>query len=138
MSPTACPGAPFPSYGPGMTEHAITVQQTARPHGFPGTEDFAFVESAIPDPAVGTALVENLYWSVDPYHREMMDDVPGGFAIHTPLEGRTLGRVVATRTPKLSEGEIVFHRQGWRTHAVVRPEEIRALPASTGSRWRPT
>lgn len=132
MSPTACPRAPFPSYGPVMTENAITVQQTARPHGFPTTKDFAFVESAIPDPAVGTALVENLYWSVDPYHREMMDDVPGGFALHTPLEGRTLGRVVASRTPELPEGEIVFHRLGWRTHSVVRPEEIRKLPRFDG------
>ncbi|MFJ8545079.1 NADP-dependent oxidoreductase [Streptomyces sp. NPDC093586] len=115
-----------------MTENAITVQQTARPHGFPTTEHFAFVESAIPDPAVGTALVKNLYWSVDPYHREMMDDVPGGFALHAPLEGRTLGRVVASRTPELPEGEIVFHRQGWRTHSVVRPEEIRRLPRFDG------
>ncbi|MEU9133286.1 NADP-dependent oxidoreductase [Kitasatospora sp. NPDC048540] len=110
-----------------MTENAITVHQTARPHGFPTTEDFAFVESTVPDPAIGTALVENLYWSVDPYHREMMDDVPGGFALHTPLEGRTLGRVVASRTPELAEGEIVFHRQGWRTHSVVRPEEARRI-----------
>lgn len=132
MSPTACPRAPFPSYGPLMTENAITVLQTARPHGFPTTKDFVFVESAIPDPAVGNALVENLYWSVDPYHREMMDDVPGGFALHTPLEGRTLGRVVASRTPELPEGEIVFHRQGWRTHSVVRAEEIRNLPRFDG------
>lgn len=132
MSPAACPRGPFPSYGPVMTENAITVQQTARPHGFPATEDFAFVESAIPDPAVGTALVENLYWSVDPYHREMMDDVPGGFALHTPLEGRTLGRIVVSRTPELPEGEIVFHRQGWRTHSMVRPGEIRKLPRFDG------
>ncbi|MGA4866874.1 NADP-dependent oxidoreductase [Streptomyces lavendulocolor] len=111
-----------------MTEIAVTVQQTARPHGFPATADFAFVESAIPEPAAGTALVRNLYWSVDPYHREMMDDVPGGFTLRTPLEGRTLGRVVASRTPELPEGELVFHRQGWRTHSVVRPEETRRLP----------
>ncbi|MGW5280446.1 NADP-dependent oxidoreductase [Streptomyces collinus] len=115
-----------------MSENAITVQQTARPRGFPTTRDFAFVESAVPDPAAGTALVRNLYWSVDPYHREMMDDVPGGFALHTPLEGRTLGRVVASRTPGLTEGEIVFHRQGWRTHSVIRPEEIRRLPRFDG------
>jgi NADPH-dependent curcumin reductase CurA len=111
-----------------MNETAITVQQTARPHGLPTAEHFAFVESTLPDPAAGGALVENLYWSVDPYHREMMDDVPGGFALDAPLEGRTIGRVIASRTPRLAEGEIVFHRQGWRTHAVVTPEEIRKLP----------
>ncbi|GAA3896980.1 NADP-dependent oxidoreductase [Streptomyces gulbargensis] len=115
-----------------MNETVLTVHQTSRPDGFPTAEQFTFVESALPTPAAGSALVENLYWSVDPYHREMMDDVPGGFALHTPLEGRTLGRVIASRTPRLTEGEIVFHRQGWRTHAVVTPEETRRLPHFDG------
>ncbi|MGW7070287.1 zinc-binding dehydrogenase [Streptomyces sp. NPDC054855] len=108
-----------------MTETALTVHQTARPHGLPTRDHFAFVESAPPRPTPGTALVENLYWSVDPYHREMMD---GDFALHAPLEGRTLGRVVESRDPALREGEIVFHRQGWRTHTVVTPDEARAVP----------
>ncbi|MFF3617373.1 NADP-dependent oxidoreductase [Streptomyces sp. NPDC002580] len=111
-----------------MNETALTVRQTARPHGLAIAEHFAFVESPLPAPAAGSALVENLYWSVDPYHREMMDDVPGGFALDAPLEGRTLGRVTASRTPDLTEGDIVFHRQGWRTHAVVAPEVVRKLP----------
>ncbi|WP_447040178.1 NADP-dependent oxidoreductase [Streptomyces sp. DSM 118878] len=112
-----------------MTETALTVHQTTRPHGFPTAADFAFVESAPPAPAPGTALVENLYWSVDPYHREMMD---GEFELGAPLEGRTIGRVVESRDPALPEGEIVFHRQGWRTHAVVTPDEARRLPRFDG------
>ncbi|WP_330459983.1 NADP-dependent oxidoreductase [Streptomyces sp. NBC_00820] len=108
-----------------MTETALTVQQTARPTGLPTAGHFRFAESPVPEPAPGTALVENLYWSVDPYHREMMD---GQFELNAPLEGRTLGRVVASRTPALPEGEIVLHRHGWRTHSVVRPEEVRHLP----------
>ncbi|AKJ10611.1 NADP-dependent oxidoreductase [Streptomyces incarnatus] len=112
-----------------MTEIALTVQQTARPTGFPAPEHFRFAESPVPEPAPGSALVENLLWSVDPYHREMMD---GDFALDAPLEGRTLGRVVASRTPALPEGSVVFHRQGWRTHAVVRPEEARRLPHHPG------
>ncbi|MGW5498424.1 NADP-dependent oxidoreductase [Streptomyces olivaceoviridis] len=112
-----------------MTETALTVHQTARPTGFPTADQFRFAESPVPEPDPGTALVANLYWSVDPYHRELMD---GGFALHAPLEGRTLGRVVASRTPSLAEGEIVFHRQGWRTHAVLRPEEVRRIPHHPG------
>ncbi|MCX5402223.1 NADP-dependent oxidoreductase [Streptomyces sp. NBC_00102] len=115
-----------------MNEIALTVHQTARPQGFPTAEDFTFVESPIPAVPAGGALVENLYWSVDPYHREMMDDVPGGFALGTPLEGRAVGRVIASRTPLLTEGEIVFHRKGWRTHSVVAPEETRRLPRFDG------
>jgi NADPH-dependent curcumin reductase CurA len=108
-----------------MTDTVLTVHQTARPTGFPAPDHFRFVESPVPDPAPGTALVENLYWSVDPYHREMMD---GAFALNAPLEGRTLGRIVASRTPALPEGEIVLHRSGWRTHAVVRVEDVRRIP----------
>jgi NADPH-dependent curcumin reductase CurA len=73
--------------------------------------------------------VENLYWSVDPYHREMMD---GDFELNAPLEGRTLGRVIDSRDPALREGEIVFHRRGWRTHSLVRPEEVRRIPQHGG------
>ncbi|SDN31657.1 hypothetical protein SAMN04487981_104416 [Streptomyces sp. cf386] len=115
-----------------MNETALTVHQITRPHGFPTAEHFAFVESSLPEPAAGSALVKNLYWSVDPYHREMMDDVPGGFALDAPLEGRTIGQVIASHSPLLAEGEIVFHRQGWRTHSVVTPEEIRRLPRFDG------
>ncbi|MFD9125531.1 NADP-dependent oxidoreductase [Kitasatospora sp. NPDC059571] len=112
-----------------MTETALTVHQTARPHGFPTPDHFAFVESAVPVPGRGTALVENLYWSVDPYHREMMD---GDFALDAPLEGRTIGRVVDSRDPALREGAIVLHRLGWRTHAVVAPGQARAVPHFDG------
>ncbi|WP_181786472.1 MDR family NADP-dependent oxidoreductase [Streptomyces phytophilus] len=112
-----------------MTDTALTVHQTARPRGFPTPGHFAFVESAVPAPGPGTALVENLYWSVDPYHREMMD---GDFTLDAPLEGRTIGRVVHSRHPSLREGGIVFHRLGWRTHAVVTPDQARPVPRFEG------
>ncbi|MFC8830510.1 NADP-dependent oxidoreductase [Streptomyces sp. NPDC057137] len=108
---------------------ALAVHQIARPTGFPTPGHFRFVESPIPRPAPGTALVENLHWSVDPYHREMMD---GDFELNSPLEGRTLGRVIDSRDPALPEGEIVLHRHGWRTHSVVRPDETRRLPHHDG------
>jgi NADPH-dependent curcumin reductase CurA len=108
---------------------ALTVHQIARPTRFPAPEHFRFAQSPVPEPAAGSALVENLYWSVDPYHREMMD---GDFALDSPLEGRALGRVVESRAGALPEGELVFHRHGWRTHSVVRPDEARLLPHHEG------
>ncbi|MFD7340099.1 zinc-binding dehydrogenase [Streptomyces violascens] len=109
---------------------SITVQQTARPDGLPTPADFELVRAEAPDPAPGTALVENLYLSVDPYHREVMDEGP----LHTPLEGRALGRVLASRDPGLAEGDLVFHRQGWRTHALVTlgVEGVRKIKAYDG------
>ncbi|GGU00786.1 MULTISPECIES: MDR family NADP-dependent oxidoreductase [Streptomyces] len=109
----------------------ITVQQTARPVGFPTLAHFAFVEAPVPDPAPGTALVENLLWSVDPYHREAMDD-DSLWTLNAPMEGRTLGRVVESRAPGLSPGDLVQHRRGWRTHSLVRPDEVRPVPGFDG------
>src|ERR1044072_3639832 len=108
---------------------ALTVHQTSRPTGFPTPEHFRFVESEIPAPSPGTALVENLYWSVDPYHREMMD---ADFELNAPLEGRALGRIVASREPSPPEGELVLRRRGWGTHSVVTPAETRRLPLHDG------
>ncbi|MFF4098453.1 NADP-dependent oxidoreductase [Streptomyces sp. NPDC001903] len=99
------------------TAHAVHL--TARPAGFPVATDFAYVETPVPSPAPGTALVQNLLLSVDPYHRGLMDGGEGGFELGTPLEGRSVGRVLASRDPGLREGDLVFHREGWRTHALV-------------------
>ncbi|WP_405773728.1 NADP-dependent oxidoreductase [Streptomyces sp. NBC_00859] len=112
-----------------MKPTMLAVHQARRPDGMPVAEDFAFVSSPLPVPEPGTALVENLYLSVDPYMRENMDAV---WQLGSPLEGRSLGRVVDSRTPSLPEGTIVQHRQGWRTHAVVRPDDARILPPHTG------
>lgn len=111
------------------------VHQVRRPQGEPVADDFAWVEQPLPEPGAGTALVENLYLSVDPYMRECMDAV---WPLHAPLEGRSVGRVIASREPRLAVGDLVFHRQGWRTHALVGYDEARILPALDGvplSHW---
>ncbi|MGW2558138.1 NADP-dependent oxidoreductase [Streptomyces sp. NPDC001514] len=104
------------------TQTSLTVQQTARPDGFPAADQFAFVEGPVPEPRPGTALVENLLWSVDPYHRGAMDS-DELWTLNSPMEGRSIGRVVDSRDPALKEGDLVFHRHGWRTHALVTPGE---------------
>jgi NADPH-dependent curcumin reductase CurA len=102
---------------------AVLVHQVARPHGWPAAEQFAYVEVPTPVPGPGQALVENLYLSVDPYMREVMDEGELG----TPMEGRSIGRVVQSHDPALVLGDLVFHRHGWRSHAVVAPGEVRVL-----------
>jgi NADPH-dependent curcumin reductase CurA len=108
-----------------MTE----IHLVGRPTGVPTADLFAFVETETPVVQPGTALVENLYLSVDPYMRECMDDL---WELHSPLEGRSLGRVLESRTPEYAVGDIVLHRYGWRTHAVVSPEESRKIEEVPG------
>ncbi|WP_432059980.1 zinc-binding dehydrogenase [Streptomyces sp. S1] len=105
----------------------ITVRQTARPAGFPTPDLFSFAEEPLPAPGPGTALVENLQLSVDPYHREAMD-TDELWTLGAPMEGRALGRVLDSRDPALRPGDLVLHRKGWRTHALVAPDEARRVP----------
>jgi NADPH-dependent curcumin reductase CurA len=103
-----------------------SIVQTARPSGFPEPAQFAIVEHklGVPD---GGALVENLYLSVDPYMRQLMD---GGWPLNEPLgEGRAIGRVIATKSQHFREGMLVYHTEGWSTHAVLvaGQESIRVL-----------
>lgn len=105
------------------------VHQVARPQGRAAARDFAFREEDLSAPAPGAALVENVYLSVDPYMRGCMD---GDWALNAPLEGRTIGRVVESRDPGLTAGQLVFHRKGWRTHALVSAAEVRVLAPAPG------
>jgi hypothetical protein len=107
----------------------MAVHQVSRPKGWPATEHFAFVEDTLPQPVPGTALVENVYLSVDPYMRECMDAL---WDLHAPLEGRSIGRVVDSQDPHLAVGDLVFHRNGWRTHALVNAADVRVLPQVPG------
>jgi NADPH-dependent curcumin reductase CurA len=116
--------APTPIPAPASPPRAVTVHQTARPTGLPAPADFALVEEPVPVPGPGAALVENVYLSVDPYMREAMD---GDWELNAPLEGRAVGRVTASRDPGLAVGDLVFHRFGWRTHAVVTADDVRVL-----------
>ncbi|MEC3993239.1 NADP-dependent oxidoreductase [Actinacidiphila sp. DG2A-62] len=109
---------------------AVTYHQVARPVGMPVADDFARVEHAVPVPTAGTVLVENIYLSVDPYMREAMEE--GVWELNAPLEGRAVGRVVAGSAPGLAVGDLVSHRRGWRTHALLAPGEARVLPRGQG------
>ncbi|MET7965067.1 NADP-dependent oxidoreductase [Micromonospora sp. NPDC005305] len=107
---------------------SLVVHQVARPLGAPTSDQFAYLEVPTPVPATGEALVQNLYLSVDPYMREAMDEDELG----TPMEGRSIGRVVRSSAPGLDVGHLVFHRQGWRSHAIVTPSDVRVLPEVPG------
>jgi len=111
-----------------MSVTARYVHQVSLPEGIPTRENFTFVEQEL-SLKPGTALVENLYLSVDPYMRQLMDGV---WELNAPLEGRSIGRVIESDDPELSVGDVVWHRHAWRTHALVTAAESRVLPTYSG------
>ncbi|NUR60129.1 MAG: NADP-dependent oxidoreductase [Catenulispora sp.] len=104
-----------------MTADFTGLRQVRRPRGRPTPDDFRFYEGTTPELETGQVLVANSYLSVDPYHREWMDEE--GWEKGFGLEGRALGTVVESRDPDLPEGTVVFHRHGWATHALLSAED---------------
>ncbi|MEV6600325.1 NADP-dependent oxidoreductase [Actinoplanes sp. NPDC051346] len=113
-----------------MQRSYTVIRQVRRPHGTPRPADFSLTSLPMPRPVAGQALVENIYLSVDPYMRELMD--AGGWDMGAGLEGRTIGRVIKSYEPTLPVGALVFHRHGWRTHALLAAGEGRLLNVPDG------
>ncbi|MBS0470190.1 MAG: NADP-dependent oxidoreductase [Proteobacteria bacterium] len=107
-----------------MKSHEIHLVK--RPNGMPKDSDFALREVDLPEPAEGQALVRNLYLSIDPATRprltrgQELNSVVGGFA---------LGRVLASRTPGLKEGDIVRAAYGYREAYVADAKHLGKVDA---------
>ena len=98
------------------------VHLVARPVGEPVPEDFALVETTVPDPAEGQILVRNDWLSVDPYMRGRMNDAKSyvpPFRLGEVMEGGAVGTVVASQSPDVPVGATVLHSRGWRRYALL-------------------
>lgn len=98
------------------------LQLASRPRGLPTPQDFRLVTQPIPQPAEGQVLLRTLYLSLDPYMRNLMDEVGPGYAppvaIGATMVGGTVARVVASRHPSFAEGELVLANGGWQEYAL--------------------
>jgi len=103
----------------------------SRPTGLPVMDNFALKEAPLPELQDGWVRVDNRWLSVDPYMRGRMNDVKSyvpPFALGEPMQGGAVGKVVESRSPKLAEGDTVFHMLGWRERAAGPAEAFNKVP----------
>jgi NADPH-dependent curcumin reductase CurA len=117
----------------------LQVTLSARPAGEPDESDFALVESPLPEPGEGEALVRTLWLSLDPYMRGRMNDVRS-YARPVDVGGvmtaQAVGEVVASRSPRVAPGDVVLAGCGWQEYAALPAHTLRridpeAAPIST-------
>jgi NADPH-dependent curcumin reductase CurA len=120
--------------------HNRQVRLKSRPRGIPQAEHFEIVNTEIPEPAEGQVLVRNIYLSVDPAMRGWIVDKVGyskPVAIGEVMRSFASGRVVASRHPGYTVGDLVTGMFGWQDYAAVDVSVIerkiieRDLPLST-------
>ncbi len=106
-----------------------------RPLGIPDADDFALVDTPIPEPAAGQILVRNLYFSVDPYMRGRMNEgksYVAPFELNSPLDGGCVGRVIQSRNDAFEEGAYVLGMKGWREYFLSDGRDVQPIDPSLG------
>lgn len=92
-----------------------------RPEGMPVPDDFRIEPAPIPEPGEGQFLVRAHYLSVDPLQRVRMNEAStygATIALGTPVWGRMVGEVVASRHPAHPVGSFVEGMLGWQEYAL--------------------
>src|SRR3954452_3428386 len=112
---------------------APTNQQfklASRPQGMLGREHFEFVEEPAPEPGDGEALVEIEYISLDPAMRGWVNEArsyvpPVGLG--EVMRAGAVGRVVASNSDRLAEGDHVVGMLGAQRYAVTDGRGVRKV-----------
>jgi NADPH2:quinone reductase len=93
-----------------------------RPTGVPDHDTFELVETDVPEPGPGEAVVETRYLSVDPYMRDRMnagESYAEAWAVGDPLQGGVVGDVVAENGTPYEPGDVVVGNLHWADYAVA-------------------
>ena len=93
-----------------------------RPKGIPCPDDFALTTAPMPTPGTGQFVVRMRVGSVDPAIRGFLDDRPSYLppvAIGAPVNGMSLGEVVASNNPAWPVGTLLRAFATWSDHYLL-------------------
>ncbi|HEY0293752.1 MAG TPA: NADP-dependent oxidoreductase [Bordetella sp.] len=108
----------------------LQVRFVKPPAGWVDEDCFAFHEAEIPEPAEGEIVVRNVWLSIDPYQRRQM--MPGvqyaqPLLLGGVMVGRTMGRVVRSRSSAYREGDWVRGSLGWQQYSLGRVHDLEKI-----------
>lgn len=85
----------------------------------------------MPVPADGQVLLRTLYLSLDPYMRNVMEEVAPVYAQSVPLGntmvGGTVNRVIVSKHPSFREGELVLGNAGWQDFTLSDGSDLNSI-----------
>ncbi len=101
-----------------------------KPAGRLGLEHFKMVSAAVPEPKDGEALLRVRYISLDAANRAWMHGATYRSAIETGtvMAGGAVAEVVASKSPELKTGDVVWGDTGWQEYAAVPAKQLSKLP----------
>jgi NADPH-dependent curcumin reductase CurA len=101
-----------------------------KPTGKLGSEHFRLIESPVPEPRDGEALLRVRYISLDAANRAWMHGATYRAALedNAVMAGGSVAEVVLSRAPGFTPGDLVFSDTGWQDYAVLPGKHLVKLP----------
>lgn len=93
-----------------------------RPQGEIRDGDLLLKEAPVRELRDGEILIKTLWLSLDPYMRPRMNDAKGYMdpvGIGEVMVGESVGRVIESKSPNYSEGDLVTSYSGWQEYSVM-------------------
>jgi NADPH-dependent curcumin reductase CurA len=101
-----------------------------KPAGKLGEAHFKLSNAAMPEPKDGEALLRVRYISLDAANRAWMHGATYRSAVeaNSVMAGGAIAEVVASNSPDLKPGDIVFGDTGWQDYAAVPARHLTRMP----------
>jgi NADPH-dependent curcumin reductase CurA len=101
-----------------------------KPAGKLGPEHFKMQEGTIPQARDGEALLRVRYISLDAANRAWMHGATYRAAVeaNSVMAGGGIAEVISSKSPALTEGDIVFGDTGWQDYAAVPAKHLSKMP----------
>ncbi len=113
--------------------HRVLLE--SRPDGLVQEGDFSHDAQPIPEPGEGEVLVRVEWLGIDATVRTWLSKAEGYIEpveIGDVVRGSGIGRVIASRSAKIAEGQLVATLTGWQEYAVVGDDPMLTTPLAEG------
>lgn len=117
-------------------QHNHRVLLAQRPDGLVRDDDFTHDVQPIPEPGGGEVLVRAEWLGIDATVRTWLSKAEGYIEpveIGDVVRGSGIGRVIASRSERISEGQLVATLTGWQEYAVVGDDPMLTTPLVEGT-----
>src|SRR5262249_49069509 len=101
-----------------------------KPSGKLGPEHFKLINGSVPEPKDGEGLLRVRYSSLDAANRAWMQGATYRSAVepNSVMAGGGIAEVVASKTPGLAPGDLVWGDTGWQDYAAVAAKHLTKVP----------
>jgi len=114
--------------------HRVLLAQ--RPQGLVRDDDFTHDVGDVPEPGDGEVLVRTEWVGIDATVRTWLSKAEGYIPpveIGEVVRSSGIGRVVASKSPKIAEGALVATLTGWQEYAVIGDDPMLTTPLDEGT-----